>query len=156
MWSFLFFPPKQNEVRVTQSCPTLCDPMDYTVPGLLQARMLEWIEGKPFLSPGDLPNPGIKPRSPALQVDSLPAEPGTCYLCYSFTDKVNPSMLRLPARGWRVSALGSQGRVSVWHVLGLPSVPAQVNPISLSAKCCVYKMVTVIPNSQSCCKDSVM
>jgi len=28
-----------------------------------------------FPSPGDLPNPGIKPRSPALQVDSLPAEP---------------------------------------------------------------------------------
>ena len=30
---------------------------------------------KPFPSPGDLPNPGVKPRSPALQVDSLPAEP---------------------------------------------------------------------------------
>ena len=29
----------------------------------------------PFLSPGDLPNPGIKPRPPALQADSLPAEP---------------------------------------------------------------------------------
>ena len=31
--------------------------------------------GWPFPSPGDLPNPGLKPRSPALQVDSLPAEP---------------------------------------------------------------------------------
>ena len=31
--------------------------------------------GEPFSSPGDLPNPGIKPRSPALQTDSLPAEP---------------------------------------------------------------------------------
>ena len=30
---------------------------------------------KPFPSPGDLPNPGIEPRCPALQVDSLPAEP---------------------------------------------------------------------------------
>ena len=30
-------------------------------------------EGKPFPSPGDLPNPGIKPRSPTLQADSLPA-----------------------------------------------------------------------------------
>ena len=29
----------------------------------------------PFPSPGDLPNPGIKPRFPALQADSLPAEP---------------------------------------------------------------------------------
>ena len=35
----------------------------------------EYWSGKPFPSPGDLPNPGIKPRSPALQVDSLPAEP---------------------------------------------------------------------------------
>ena len=32
-------------------------------------------DGLPFPSPGDLPNPGIKPRSPALQADSLPAEP---------------------------------------------------------------------------------
>ena len=39
---------------------------------LLQARILEWV---PFASPGDLPNPGIKPRSPALQAASLPAEP---------------------------------------------------------------------------------
>ena len=31
--------------------------------------------GKPFPSAGDLPNPGIEPRSPALQVDSLPGEP---------------------------------------------------------------------------------
>ena len=31
--------------------------------------------GKPFPSPGNLPNPGIKPRFPALRADSLPAEP---------------------------------------------------------------------------------
>ena len=35
----------------------------------------EYWSGLPFPSPGDLPNPGIKPSSPALQVDSLPAEP---------------------------------------------------------------------------------
>jgi len=35
----------------------------------------EYWSGWPFPSPGDLPNPGIKPRSPTLQVDSLPAEP---------------------------------------------------------------------------------
>ena len=46
--------------------------MDYIVHGNLQARILEWIA---FPSPGDLPNPGIQPRSPALQADSLPAEP---------------------------------------------------------------------------------
>ena len=35
----------------------------------------EYWSGQLFPSPGDLPNPGIKPRYPALQVDSLPAEP---------------------------------------------------------------------------------
>ena len=35
----------------------------------------EYWSGLPFPPPGDLPDPGIKPVSPALQVDSLPAEP---------------------------------------------------------------------------------
>ena len=35
----------------------------------------EYWNGQPFPSPGDLPNPGIDPRSPTLQVDSLPTEP---------------------------------------------------------------------------------
>ena len=46
--------------------------MDYTVHEILQARILE---GVAFPLLRDLPNPGIKPRSPALQADSLPAEP---------------------------------------------------------------------------------
>ena len=32
-----------SEVKVTQSCPALWDPMDYTVHGTLQARILEWV-----------------------------------------------------------------------------------------------------------------
>ena len=32
-----------HSVKVAQSCPTLCDPMDYTVHGVLQARILEWV-----------------------------------------------------------------------------------------------------------------
>ena len=35
----------------------------------------EYWSGLPFLSPGDLPNPGIEPRSPAFQADALPTEP---------------------------------------------------------------------------------
>ena len=62
---------------VARSCLTLCDPMDCSLPGssvhgILQARILELVV-MPF--PGDVPNPGIEPRSPALQVDSLPSEP---------------------------------------------------------------------------------
>ena len=41
-----------------------------TAHGALQARILEWVP-----SPGLLPNPGIEPRSPTLQADSLPTEP---------------------------------------------------------------------------------
>ena len=69
---FFFLLPWRTEVKVTQSCLTLWDPMDYTVHGILQARVLEWVA---FPSPGDLPNPGIKPRSTALRANSLPAEP---------------------------------------------------------------------------------
>ena len=38
------------------------------------SRQESW-SGLLFPSPGDFPNPGIKPRSPALQADSLPSEP---------------------------------------------------------------------------------
>ena len=41
----------------------------------MEFSRLEYWSGSPFPSPGELPNPGIEPRSPALQVDSLPAEP---------------------------------------------------------------------------------
>ena len=52
--------------------PTDCSPPGSSVHGMFQARILEWAACPP---PGDLPHPGIKPRSPSLQVDSLPAEP---------------------------------------------------------------------------------
>ena len=61
--------------------------MDYTVHRILQARMLE----NTFPSPGDLPNPGIDPRSPTLQVDSLPAKPQgklTCLMSNVSLDKL--------------------------------------------------------------------
>ena len=61
----------QVKVKVTQSCPIPCDPMDYTVHEILQARIMEWV-AYPF-SRGS-PNPGIKPRSSALQAYSLPTE----------------------------------------------------------------------------------
>ena len=80
------------EVKIVQSCLTLCDPMDCTVHGILQARILEWV-AIPFSRGSSQPrdqtqvsrigggfftswatreaqessNPGIKPGSPALQ-----------------------------------------------------------------------------------------
>ena len=59
-------------VLVTQSCPTLCDPMDCSLPGssvhgILQIRPLDKIR-LPFPSPWDRPDLGIEPRSPAFTV----------------------------------------------------------------------------------------
>ena len=58
-----------------QSCLTLCDPMDGSLLGILQARIQEWL---PFPPPEDLPDPGIEPPSPVspvLQADFLPTQP---------------------------------------------------------------------------------
>ena len=57
--------------QLLQLCLTLCDPMDCSWPGSLQQGY--W-HGLPFPSPGDLPDPGTEPTSPAspaLQMDSL-------------------------------------------------------------------------------------
>ena len=46
-------------VKVAQSCPTLCDPMDYTVHGILQARILEWV-AFPFSRESSQPTDGTQ------------------------------------------------------------------------------------------------
>ena len=67
----------KSEREVSQSCPTLKDPMDCSLPGsssmgFSRQDYWSWV---PLPSPGDLPNPGIEPRSPALQADTLTSEP---------------------------------------------------------------------------------
>ena len=57
---------------VSQSCPTLCNPMDciaYQIPLSMGFSRQDYRSRLPFPPPGDLPNPGIKPRSPGLQAD---------------------------------------------------------------------------------------
>ena len=61
---------------VAKSCPTLATPWTIACQAPLSmgfSRQECW-RGLPFPSPGNLPDPGIKPRSPALQADSLPPE----------------------------------------------------------------------------------
>ena len=79
------FSSESVKVKVAQLCPTLCNIMDYVVHGILQARILEWVA---FHSPGDLSNPGIEPRSPALQAYSLSAEPKGRPKCSQETHKM--------------------------------------------------------------------
>ena len=96
-------------VLVAQSCPTLCDSVDYSPSGYsaMGFPSQEYLSGFPFPSPGDLPDPGIKPRSPALQADSLLSEPAgeSCIgkalflsvmfipSCASFLFSIFPSLL---------------------------------------------------------------
>ena len=64
-------------MKVAQSGLTLCDPMDHTVQILYGQKTPGQNTGVGSLSllQGNLPNPGIEPRSPVLWADSLPAEP---------------------------------------------------------------------------------
>ena len=63
--------------KLLQSCPTVCDPMTvaHQAPLSMGFSRQEYWSGLPCPSPGDLPKPGSKPRSPSLQANSLPAEP---------------------------------------------------------------------------------
>ena len=66
------------KVLVAQSCPTLCDPMNCSLPYAslsLKFSRQEYWNGYPFPSQGYLFHPGIQPRSPALQADCLSSEP---------------------------------------------------------------------------------
>ena len=60
------------QVKVAQLCPTLCDPMDYVVQGILQARMLEWV-AFPFSRGSSQPRDWTQVSQ--LRGDSLPGEP---------------------------------------------------------------------------------
>ena len=61
---------------VTKSCPTLETPWTVTrqAPLSMGFSRQEYWSGLLFPSPGNLPDPGIEPGSPALQVDFLPTE----------------------------------------------------------------------------------
>ena len=74
--------------------------MDYGLPGssvhgILQARVLA---GLPFSSPGELPDPGVEPGSPALHADTLPSEPPDFkgHRIQSFKNKTNKQTNKYP------------------------------------------------------------
>ena len=98
----------------------------------------EYWSGSPFSSPGDLPNPGIKPRSPALQVDSLPPEPrgkpkntgvGSLSLCQQIflTQESNQGLLhcrrilyRLSYQGQHENHICNQERKYIIQTMSFP------------------------------------
>ena len=75
----------QTHIYTSDSCSVMSDSeTPWTIQSMEFSRPEYW-SGKLFLSPGDLPDPGIKPRSPPLHVDSLPTEPQgkpLVYICF--------------------------------------------------------------------------
>ena len=78
-WILYQLSHKGSPMLVSHSCLTLYDPSLWTIvpqaPLSMEFSRQEYWSGQPFLSPGDLRNPGIEPRSFALQANSLPSEP---------------------------------------------------------------------------------
>ena len=108
-------------MKVAQSCRTLCDPMDYTVCGILQARILEWV-AVPF--PEDLPNQGIEPRSPSLiaqLVKNPPAMQET--LVASWVRKIPWRRDRLPTLVFLSFPGGSASKESTCNLGDLGLIP---------------------------------
>ena len=109
-------------MKVTQSSLTLCYPKEFS--------RSEYWSGY-FPSPGCSPNPGIEPRSPALQVDSLPAEPqgkpkntAVGSLTLSPTDLPNPE-IELGSPALQACSLSTElsGKPSKGQKLSLFQIP---------------------------------
>ena len=67
----------ESESEVAKSCLTLCAPwtVAHQAPPSMGFSRQEYWSGLPFPSSGDLPDPGIEPRFPALQADALTSAP---------------------------------------------------------------------------------
>ena len=81
-----------------------CSPPGSSVHGILQAKILGWV----FPPPGDLPNPGIKPRSPALQMDSV----------YQLSNQGNPRILEWVAYPFCSGSSQPRNRTQVSCIAG--------------------------------------
>ena len=104
----------------------------------MQFSRLEYRSGQPFPSPGDLPNPGMEPRSPALQADSLPTElsgksivqiSSVSQSCQTLCDPVDCSMPGFPVQHQLLELAQTHvhrvsDAIQPFHPLSSPSPPA--------------------------------
>ena len=109
---------------VTQSCLTLCDPLDCSPPGSSVHRLSPGKNtgvGCHALLQGNLPYPGIEPWSPALKADSLPSEPPGKPTRKLTFENYFFSILRMSIRGLVLSHRENDSPKTVWppkaHVL---------------------------------------
>ena len=108
---------------VAYSCLTLCDRSDCSPPGssvhgILPARILEWVT---FSFPGDLPDPGTKPRSPAWQEDSLPTKsPGKPQVTTTYQNCMRNEDIKYAVLTYCRSTFESDEIVGLVHGEGVP------------------------------------
>ena len=104
MLYFAQYNVKVKSESIAQSCPKLCDPVVYTVDGILQARILEWV-AVPFSRGSSYPRD--RTQVSHIAGDSLPAEPQakpiTLKMPRSFckTKQRNPLLPPPPHLPWR-------------------------------------------------------
>ena len=85
------------KVKVTQPCLTLCDPVDYTVHGILQARILEWVA---FPSPRIFPAQGLNPGLPhCRQILYQLSHKGSPFSSGTLTNRILSCLRRLLRTG---------------------------------------------------------
>ena len=127
---------KSHGVLSAQSCPTLPprglyppSPAAPKAPPSMGLSRQEYWSGLPFHSPGDLPNPGIEPRSPTSQVDSLPSEPPGKLFLKARLARGHLALL-CPLGSWEQApgvVFSGEGGTWVWNRLlsGTDTLPAE-------------------------------
>ena len=161
---FRFSYARTHASLVAQSCPNLWGPLDCSLPGssvhgILQARLLKQVA---FLSPGDLPDPGIEPESPAAPCAIQ------FHVSFSFLTRLQgvfhctcgslpfPSCSGMPA-GWRqplVSGLPClSGTSRAWAALcsGSPFLPAEGPSLNCWPWACVLRNRAFLHRRKSSC-----
>ena len=133
------FMKEKVKVKVTQSCLTLCNP--WAIQSIEFSRPEYW-SGQSFPYPGDPPNPGIEPKSPASQADSLPAEPqgkpkntgvGSLLQLIFLTQESNRGLLHCRQILYQLSYQGSPDtkHISILNPNSHHMYPVRTDPLSL-------------------------
>ena len=130
-------------VKVIQSCPTLCDPMDYTAHGILQARILEW--GRLFLLQGIFPTQGSNPGLPNCR--RIP---------YQLSPKGSPSVLN--QRGKTIKLFNLQTDIFMILKTNERRLPLVMTPPASSHPAATPRAQTTIraPNRPACLRPILL
>ena len=157
LWNYLW---TMNTCSVPQFCPTLCDPMDCSppgtsVPGISQARKLEWVA---ISCSGDLPDPEIEPTSAAFScIDSWILFHGATReapVNYIVVVVQSPSHVWLFAAPWTAAGQASLSFDISWSLLKHLSTELVIPSNHLILCCPVLLLPSIFPSIRVCSSES--